>query len=98
MQKISKTAQAGTLEAGDIMITVFPQEGPNVVELESAVELQYGDAIRRVLDEVLSAHEVSGVYVKATDRGALDYAVRARATAALARAGADIKESLLWQI
>lgn len=97
MQKIVKTAQAGTLESGDIMIIISPRDGTNVVELESAVALQYGDAIRQVIDEVLTAHEILGVYVRATDRGALDCTVRARAMTALARAGVCLKENLLWQ-
>lgn len=95
MQRISKPAQAGTLESGDIMITVSPKDDSAIdIELESIVMLQYGQAIRQVIGETLSTHGFSGIYVKATDRGALDFTVRARTMTALVRAGGKLKEHL----
>lgn len=89
MGKIYKTAQAGTLESSDVMITVAPAaEGDGVtIELESIVMAQYGSAIRKTLTEVIAEQGISDIYMKAVDRGALDCTIRARAIAALNRAG-----------
>lgn len=97
MGKIFTTAQAGTLESSDIMITVVPAaEGDGVIiELESIVMAQYGSAIRKTLTEVIADQGISDIYMKAVDRGALDCTIRARALAALGRAGAVPKGEML---
>lgn len=97
MGKIFKTAQAGTLESSDIMITVVPAaEGDGVIiELESIVMAQYGSAIRKTLTEVIADQGISDIYMKAVDRGALDCTIRARVLAALGRAGAVPKGEML---
>lgn len=95
MNTVVKIAQAGTMESNDIMITVAPAGGDNAVtiELESIVQAQYGEAIRATITETIRAQQVSNVYVKAVDRGALDCTIRARMLAALARAGVELKEA-----
>ncbi|MDD4600366.1 Citrate lyase acyl carrier protein [bioreactor metagenome] len=97
MGTILTTAQAGTLESSDIMITVAPAaEGSGIViELESIVMAQYGKAIRQTLAEVLMEQGIKNAYLKAVDRGALDCTIRARALAALGRAGAVSKGEML---
>lgn len=97
MGKIFMTAQAGTLESSDIMITVAPAaEGDGVtIELESIVMAQYGSAIQKTLTEVIAEQGITDVYLKAVDRGALDCTIRARALAALGRAGAVLKGEVL---
>jgi len=93
MSSISKTAQAGTLESGDIMITVAPGAPGSgiVIDLDSIVLAQYGQAIRQTLNHVVTELGIDDVYIKAMDRGALDCTIRARALAALNRAGAALK-------
>ena len=89
-----KIAQAGTLESNDIVITIAPGalgSGINI-ELTSIVMAQYGEAIERTITAALAEQNVSDVYVKAVDRGALDCTIQARVLAALARAGCEIKE------
>ena len=91
---IMKIAQAGTLESNDIVITIAPGalgSGINI-ELTSIVMAQYGEAIERTITAALAEQNVSDVYVKAVDRGALDCTIQARVLAALARAGCEIKE------
>lgn len=97
MASLLKTAQAGTLESSDIMITVAP--GPQgsgiVIELESIVMAQYGEDIRVTLEETVTEQDCTDIYIKALDRGALDCTIRARILTALSRAGAVLKEEML---
>jgi len=88
MTTITKTGQAGTLESSDILITVAPAAaGTGIqIELTSPVKKQYGEQIEAVIREVLAKAGVADATVNANDRGALDYAIRARAETALARA------------
>lgn len=89
MVQLLRPAQAGTLESNDIMITVAPGEagGGVVLELDSLVMAQYGDAIRQTVADTVATQGVADIYIKAVDRGALDCTIRARLLAALARAG-----------
>lgn len=92
-----KTARAGTLESGDIMITVAPGASGSgiVIALDSIVLAQYGRAIRNTINEVVSRQEITDIYIKAVDRGALDCTIAARLLAALSRAGVLLKGELL---
>lgn len=94
---ILTTAQAGTLESSDILITVSPvAEGSGaVIEIESIVMAQYGKAIRQTLAAVLAEQGIKDIYLKAVDRGALDCTIKARALAALGRAGAVPKGAMV---
>ena len=93
-----KPSQAGTLESNDIVITVGPRdEGAGmVVELQSLVLVQYGEQIRKVIEDTVRAQGIADIYIKAVDRGALDCTVRARTLTALLRAGVALKEDRLW--
>ena len=84
-----KKAQAGSLESGDILIMLNPAEKGSgaVVEVESIVMRQYGNAIRRTISETLNGFGADDINVKAVDRGAMDYVIKARMKAALIRAG-----------
>ena len=96
MGKVNKTAQAGTLESSDVMITVAPGEAGSGIklEVESIVMAQYGSEIERVLLETAKSHQISDVLIKVADRGALDCTLKARLLTALTRAGAELKEGL----
>ncbi len=87
-----KTASAGTLESGDIMIQIAPSEAQGVqIDLDSTVAYQFGDQIKKVIAETLESLGVTNAEVKATDKGALDCTIRARVTAAAVRAtGKDV--------
>lgn len=97
MGKILTTAQAGTLESSDIMVTVAPvADGSGIIiELESIVMAQYGQVIRQTLAKVVADHGIHDVHIKAVDRGALDCTIKARTMAALGRAGAVLKGEIL---
>ena len=82
---INKPAKAGTLESNDIYVMLMPGDNGIEIELESIVEDQFGDDIREVIENRLREMGVTSVVVKATDKGALDYTIRARVEAAVTR-------------
>jgi citrate lyase subunit gamma (acyl carrier protein) len=84
--KIARRAQAGTLQSSDLMVALEPAEDLSV-EITSTVKKQFDHLIRAVVSDVLSSHGVTAGRVRVTDRGALDYAIRARVETALQRAG-----------
>lgn len=85
-----KQAIAGTLESGDIMITIAPGEGLEV-NLQSSVEAQFGPQIRALIEDTLRGLGIEDARVDAVDKGALDCTIRARVTAAAVRAtGKDV--------
>ncbi|MDR0622629.1 MAG: citrate lyase acyl carrier protein [Deltaproteobacteria bacterium] len=86
MKSVKRVAQAGTLESSDIMIIVEPGTNGLRVDLESIVEKQYGQAIRKTITDTLKTLGITDLNVKAIDKGALDYAIRARLVTALSRA------------
>ena len=83
--EIVKTASAGTLESSDVFVEVAPGNGGVEVELESVVQLQFGEAIEAVVREVLEENGVQSASVRVTDRGALECVIRARVETALLR-------------
>lgn len=87
-----KTAYAGTLESGDIMIQIVPTDSNKLdIRLESSVAYQFGEQIEKVIRQTLLEHGVTAGLVTATDKGALDCTIRARVAAAAVRAtGKDI--------
>jgi citrate lyase subunit gamma (acyl carrier protein) len=85
--KVLQAAQAGTLESNDVMIFVAPGSGGLSVDLESIVSQQYGASIKRTVLEVIDSYGINDINVKVIDKGALDYAIRARLVTALNRAG-----------
>lgn len=82
---INKPSKAGTLESNDIYIMLMPGEDGVNIELESIVEDQFGDDIREVIRKKLEELDITDIHVKATDKGALDYTIRARVEAAVIR-------------
>ena len=97
MKTLSKTAQAGTLESNDAIVTIVPGEaGSGIkIEIDSSVLIQYGDAIKSVIEDTLARQSVSDVFVKVMDRGALDCTIRARVLAALSRGDVELEEAFL---
>ncbi len=85
--KINKVAKAGTLESNDILIMIMPNENNEIeLELQSIVEKQFGEQIRKVIMDTLNEAGVHSATVKAQDKGALDYTIRARVKTAIDRA------------
>ncbi|WP_346915931.1 citrate lyase acyl carrier protein [Clostridium sp.] len=84
---INKISKAGTLESNDIYVIIMPnEEGGIAIELESMVMKQFGADIEKAIRETLDTLEVKNAIVKAQDKGALDYTIRARVETAVKRA------------
>lgn len=88
MGKITKPAQAGTIESNDIMITVAPVEDGSgiIVELTSPVIKKYGKQICAVIEKTAKECGIQDALVNANDKGALDCTIEARVKTAIARA------------
>ncbi|WP_102399128.1 citrate lyase acyl carrier protein [Haloimpatiens massiliensis] len=85
--KIEKVAKAGTLESNDVMITVMPNMAGGIeVEIDSIVMKQFGEAIKETIMNTLKELGVEEVKIKAEDKGALDYTIKARVETAIKRA------------
>ncbi len=85
--EINKISKAGTLESNDIYVIIMPNEESGIaIELESMVMKQFGAEIERAIRETLDTLQVKNAIVKAQDKGALDYTIRARIETAVKRA------------
>lgn len=87
--KITKTAQAGAQESNDILITVLPNEQGGVqvqLEAKGVILKQFGKQMEQVIRDMVEEMGVEDITIKAQDKGALDYTIRARVQAALERA------------
>ena len=84
---IREAGIAGTLESSDITIHIEANEGKGIeIDLQSSVENQFGNQIRKVIRETLQELGVKNALVRATDKGALDCTIRARVLTAVNRA------------
>ncbi|MCG3217868.1 MAG: citrate lyase acyl carrier protein [Candidatus Heimdallarchaeota archaeon] len=83
---IIQTVKAGTLESGDILITISPHDSELIIELETPVESLYGEKIKQEILDFLSSLEITKGVIKAIDKGALEYTVLARMETAINRA------------
>jgi len=94
--KIAKEAIVGTLESSDLLVKVAPNDsGILDIVIRSEVIKQFGKQIRRVIDQTLSKLEVSEGTIIVEDKGALEYAIRARVQSAVLRGAAS--EELNWE-
>lgn len=82
--RISRKAQAGTMQSSDLMVSVEPAEVLEI-EIESTVQKQFGHLIEARVQQVLKRLGVEQGRIAVSDRGALDYAIDARVEAALRR-------------
>ncbi|MDF7671410.1 citrate lyase acyl carrier protein [Orbaceae bacterium ESL0721] len=92
--KIVQEATAGTLESSDLLVKVQPNQGLEVV-INSDVNKQFGDQIRKVVDNTLQTLNVTDGLVIIDDKGALDCAIKARVECAVLR-GSDEMKTLDW--
>ncbi|QAR32607.1 citrate lyase acyl carrier protein [Geovibrio thiophilus] len=83
--KISKRAQAGTMQSSDLMVFAEPAD-ELVIEIDSTVAKQYEHLIRAKITEVVERMNVTSGILRIKDRGALDYAIIARVEAVINRA------------
>ena len=95
--QLIKTAVAGTMESGDIMVTIEPRDSGGVtLELSSSVMQQFGRQIEEMIRKTLAELGVDHAAVHAVDKGALDCTVRARVSAAAFRCAQE--ENDHWEV
>ena len=81
---IKRCAAAGTMESSDAYVEIEPGQGI-VIQLESVVKEQFGDAILEGVQSVLLEQGVENAGVRIIDRGALECVIRARVETAVLR-------------
>ncbi|SNT14152.1 citrate lyase subunit gamma (acyl carrier protein) [Anaerovirgula multivorans] len=85
--EITTIGRAGTLESNDVMITVdFTKDDGLIIEIESIVAAQFEEQIRAAIHEVLEDMRISKGHIQVVDKGALDFAIKARLKTAIKRA------------
>ncbi|MCF6166023.1 Citrate lyase gamma chain acyl carrier protein [Furfurilactobacillus rossiae] len=94
--EIKQTALAGTLESSDIQIMLSKGTDGITIDLESDVEKQFGDQIRKVITDTLAEFDIGNVKVKAVDKGALDCVIKAR-TIAVAQRALQTQDQPAWE-
>ena len=85
MTEVKKKASAGTLESSDVYVEIEPSAEGLVIDLQSVVQAQFGDAIEAAVRAVLQEKGVERANVKVMDRGALECVIRARVETAVLR-------------
>ncbi len=84
--ELKKIGMAGTLESSDISIAIQPKDTEGIeINLQSSVEKQFGNQIRKVIMNTLEELGIKDALVNANDKGALDCVVKARVQAAACR-------------
>jgi citrate lyase subunit gamma (acyl carrier protein) len=92
---LKRAGMAGTLESSDIMVVVEPREEEGIeIYLESPVEKQFGDQIRKVILDTLNELGICKAVLRAKDKGALDCVIKARIQTAVYRGAAS--KDYLW--
>jgi len=85
--EIKKIGVAGTVESSDINIVIEPSDQLGIeIYLQSAVMKQFGRQIKNVIEETLRNEGVENAIVRAIDKGAIDFVIKARTLTALYRA------------
>ena len=87
-----RLAKAGSLESNDLLVLAAPFRGELVITVKSVVQAQYGEHIEKLVREVLAEEGVEEGEIRIEDRGALDFAIRARVKTAVKR-GRESHES-----
>lgn len=87
MTSTTVEAQAGSLESGDLLVLLRSKgKGEGLtIHLHSPVKAQFGEHTVYLVQELLAEKGITDVDVLINDRGALDYAIRARIAACVER-------------
>ena len=91
MKTIKQQVTIGFDETNDALVTVSPaQAGSGVsVELISPVKRQYGEHIYNLILSTVKELEYTDLHIAVQDKGAWDYALKARIATALERGSAE---------
>ena len=79
-------AIAGSTDNNDILVELLPNDSGRKIDLvKSPVKEHFGDKIIECVNNVLDEYNIKDITVQLTDRGALDYAIKARVKTAILR-------------
>lgn len=84
--EIKNKAVAGSVESGDVFITLEPSEKLDIV-ISSKFDKQYGNIIKTTIDEIVKDNKIMKAKIIVNDQGALPAVVRARMLTVIERAG-----------
>lgn len=84
--KIIKQTIAGSVESGDILVTIEPSSSLEI-NLQSKFIKQYGKEINKLSTDILKEFSIKEAKVTLNDQGALPSVIRARILAAIERQG-----------
>ena len=86
--RILREAKAGLDERGDVLVCLSPAEENSGVQIdiESTLMSLFGEQIRASVLDVIEGYGLNDLKLTVHDRGALDYAIRARVQTAIERA------------
>ena len=91
-----EAGRAGSDVRSDLRVTFEERSAGGIdVELQSRVDLYYGEAIRMQATSVLHALGISHARVQVVDEGALPFVIDARVEAAMLRAGITLTMAVL---
>ena len=83
--EIKKPAVAGTMESSDCQVTIRPGQGEIAIDLQSDVEMMFGESILQTVRATLADMGVKSAEVAIVDKGAMDCVIRARVQCAVCR-------------
>ena len=87
--EIKNYASAGTMESSDVYVEIEPCDDGINIEIESVVQKQFGERIKRAVNETLAEKDIKNAVVRVIDRGALECVIRARVETAVLRGKGD---------
>ena len=88
MAQVKQSGQVGIADKSDVLVTIEPREpgtGRHIV-VRSPFRLEFGRHITETVEAVLNEQDIDDVAVLVEDKGALEFALRARCETALRRA------------
>ena len=80
-----KLDTAGTSSSGDALVTISPNESGVEVNISSKVANTFGRQIKKTVYDMLEKFDITNAKVVVEDKGAMDYAIRARMECAICR-------------
>lgn len=89
MKKIQAAQSGVPNKKGDLFIKLTPREigSGTSIELVSSMKKEFGQSILSTTTEILAKYNVEDVLISIEDKGAMDFALRARLETVLRRAG-----------
>lgn len=90
MMRVTTKAEAGVPDKkGDVWVAVEPceQGAGTVINIKSSMIREFGKDMEATVRELLTQYQVTDAIVTVVDKGAMDFALRARLETALRRSG-----------